>query len=89
MTSITETPLSNSAKFVAVAFALVGAIRMADFIFYGQELRDVLAGVGFGLMSYGIYKNGFVTEARNTGGRYASLAGAILLIASVLVRFGA
>jgi hypothetical protein len=88
MTSISQEPLSKSAKFVAASFALIGLIRLAHFILSGHILPDVLAGIGFMLMAFGVMKNGFVTEERNMGGRYASLAGAVLLIASVIVPAG-
>ena len=70
-----------------VLFVIVGAIRAADFIFYGHEIRNALSGIGFSLMAYGLYRNGFEKQARDTGGRYASYAGLALVLASIAMRY--
>ena len=85
MNSASRISVGKHAKFVAAAFALIGVIRLVEFVTSGRALDDALAGAGFVFMAYGVFRNGFVTEERNAGGRYAALAGAVLLVASVLV----
>ena len=87
MNSISKAPITGSAKFMLVAFVILGVIRLADFIFYGQELRDLIAGIGFALMSFGIYKNGFGKDASDLPGRYASIAGIIMVLAAIAMRY--
>ena len=87
MSSISKAPISGIAKVMLVIFVLAGVIRIVDFIFYGYEIRNLIAGIGFALMSYGLYKNGLAKEALDPSGRYASIAGIILVLLSVAVRF--
>lgn len=87
MNSISRSPLSGIAKVMLVLFVVVGAIRLVDFIFYGRELRDLIAGVGFALMGYGMYKNGLAREALDPGGRYASIAGVVLVLVAIAMRY--
>jgi hypothetical protein len=85
--SVLKAPISNAAKVMLVVFVIVGTIRMIDFIFYGQEIRSALSGIGFSLMAYGLYRNGFDKQAQDANGRYASYAGAILVLVSIAARF--
>ena len=87
MNSISKAPMTGFAKFALVLFVVCGAIRFTDFIFYGQELHNLLSGVGFALMSFGVYTNGFAKEAINPAGRYASIAGAVMVIAAIAIRY--
>ncbi len=87
MNSIPKTRISNSAKLVLILFVVFGAIRIVDFIFYGQQTRDLLAGIGFSLMAFGVYKNGFGKTAPDANGRYASIVGAGLVLAAIVMRF--
>jgi hypothetical protein len=86
MTSVSKAPpFGSSAKLVAWALALVGVIRLVDFVFYGRHLEHLVAGPGFLLMAFGMFKNGFVTEDNDKIGRYAAGLGAALAIASLFV----
>ncbi|ATD66229.1 hypothetical protein CNR27_01170 [Luteimonas chenhongjianii] len=60
--------MSNTAKLALGLFVAFGAIRVIDFIFYGQQMRDLLAGTGLLLIAYGIYKNGFRSTDFHTAG---------------------
>ena len=31
--------------------------NLVDFLFYGQQLRNLASGIGFALMAYGTYRN--------------------------------
>jgi len=95
MNSVTEKHSTGAKIFMGVA-AILAAVNMIDFIFYGQELRHLLAAVGFALMTYGTLKNGFsltrtaATDrpaAVHAGGRYANNAGLLLVLASIALRF--
>jgi hypothetical protein len=85
--SVSKAPISNAAKVMLVVFVIVGTIRMIDFIFYGQEIRSALSAIGFSLMAYGLYRNGFEKRARHASGLYATYLGAALVLASIAVRF--
>ena len=74
----------KTTKYLAVAFAAMALVYFKDFS-DDHALRHVLGGFGFALVAFGTYKNGFVTEARNLVGRYASLTGGAFLIASALI----
>ena len=87
MSSIFKLPISNAAKLMLVVFVIVGAVRMIDFIYYGQELRTLVSGIGFALMAYGLYKNGFSAPAQDKGGQLASYVGVALVLASIAARY--
>jgi len=87
MNPVPRTPMSNTAKWALGLFVAFGAIRVIDFIFYGQQMRDLLAGTGLLLIAYGIYKNGFRSTDFHTAGRYASIAGTVLVLAAIAMRF--
>jgi hypothetical protein len=86
MTSISRAPLSSSAKVVVGALALIGVIRLADFLFYGHRLEHLVAGIGFSLMGFGTFLNGFVTEDNSRFGRYCAGAGALLAVVSLFLQ---
>ena len=87
MNSVLKAPISNAAKVLLVVFVIVGTIRIIDFIFYGQEIRSALSGIGFSLMAYGVYRNGLEKRAQDASGRYAMYVGVILVFASIAVRY--
>jgi len=89
LNSVFKAPISNAAKVMLVVFVIVGTIRMVDFIFYGHEIRSAMSGIGFSLMAYGLYRNGFEKRAQNASGLYATYLGAILVLGSIAVRFSA
>ena len=93
MNSVTEKHSTGAKIFIGVA-AVLAAVNMIDFIFYGQEIRHLLAALGFALMTYGTLKNGFARAATadrpaavHAGGRYANNAGLLLVVASIALRF--
>jgi hypothetical protein len=84
MGTASQTPQSkNVTSYLAVAFAAMTFVYFKDFSDH-HALRHALGGTGFALLAYGTYRNGFVTEARNLGGRYASLIGGAFLLASAV-----
>jgi hypothetical protein len=84
---VAKAPIGSAAKVLLVVLVIVGTIRMIDFIFYGQETRSAISGIGFSLMAYGLYRNSFGQQASNADGRYASYAGAILVLGSIAARY--
>ena len=42
--------------FVVIAI-LIALGNLVDFLFYGQQLRNLASGIGFALMAYGTYRN--------------------------------
>jgi len=86
MRSAMETPTLRNPWILPAAFALISAIHLVDFLFYGRALSNAIAGVGYALMAYGMHKNGFATEERSAVGRATALLGAALTIASIILR---
>lgn len=81
--------LTTGAKvFLAVA-AILGLINLADFLFYGRQLTDLIVALGFALMAYGTYKNGLRRfrdqgePARDKVAQYASGAGMLMVLGSI------
>ncbi len=71
-----------------VLFALFAITGFIDYIFYGQQLRNLLSGLGFSLLTYGALKNGFsTTQRRHTAGGYSTILGSLILVAAVALRF--
>lgn len=84
MGTTSQTPQSkNVTSYLAVAFAAMTFVFLWDYL-DDHALRHALGGIGFALLAYGTYRNGFVTEARNLGGRHASLIGGAFLLASAV-----
>jgi hypothetical protein len=84
MSTSSETTQSKSiTKYLAISFAAMAIVYFKDFL-ADNALRHALGGIGFAFLAYGTYKNGFVTEARNLGGRYASLIGGAFLLATAV-----
>ena len=84
MATASQTPQSkNVTSYLAVAFAAMTFVYLRDFS-NDHALRHALGGIGFALLAYGTYRNGFVTEARDLGGRYASLIGGAFLLTSAV-----
>ena len=88
-------PLSTGTRVFLAVGVVISLVNAVDFLFYGQELHDLMAGVGFALMSYGVYRNGFRTDqagARSSvpldqPARLANIAGIVLVLASFVIRF--
>jgi len=74
---VAQKPLTISAK-VLVVFALIFMIiNLIDFTFYGQEIRNIVAAVGLGLMAYGIYKRS----------NFASITGSVLAVGAIAAKY--
>jgi hypothetical protein len=68
--------VTKNRVFVAV-FILFAVINLIDFAFYGQNLRNLAGSVGFSLMAYGHHKEV----------HFASIAGAVLALGSIVVKY--
>ena len=86
-------PISTAAKLFLWGAVVIGTSHLIDFAFYGGEGRDLLASIGFGLMAYGVFKNGLgnfrsraLAVATDAGGRHATHAGALLVVASLVLQ---
>jgi hypothetical protein len=93
MNSVARTPLSTGAKIFVWVAIVIGTLRMLDFVFYGQAIRDLLAAIGFALMAYGVLKNGLRpaigdrAAAVDIAGRYATNIGALLIVAAFVLQW--
>lgn len=77
--------------FVAV---LLAATNTIDFIFYGRQVHDLLAGIGMALIAHAAYYDGFrpIAELRQRTGPaarayYSSIGGVALMIASMILKY--
>ena len=86
MNSIFKAPISGIARIMLVLFVVLGVIHLVDFIFNDRDFRNLISVIGFALMSYGIYKNGFGKEAPDPAGRYASIIGVVLVVTAIAMR---
>ena len=84
-----KTPTLRMPWILPTVFAFISTTHLADFLFHGRALSNAIGGVGYALMAYGMYKNGFATEERNTVGRATALSGAALTVASIILRHAA
>ena len=82
--SLKESKLQDVSRYLAIAFAAVSLVYFKDFA-NDHAMRHLLGGIGFMFIAYGTFTNGFVTESRNLAGRYASLVGAVFLLAFAVV----
>jgi len=64
-------------RLFLVVSLLLAAINLIDFVFYGQNLRNLVGAAGFGLMAYGDHKNV----------RVASVVGAVIALGSLVVKY--
>ena len=87
MNPITKSKISNASKVLVVIFTIAGALRTVDFISYGHEIHNLVAGVAFALMAYGIFKNGLAKEMYDPSGRTATVAGAVLMLCSIPLKY--
>lgn len=86
---------NRESRIWLVLATILGAVRMIDFIFYGKHHYDLVAAIGFALMANGAYRNGFqpLAELRESGFRpfasayYTSVAGAVLVVASLILKY--
>lgn len=73
---------------------VISAVNAVDFLFYGRELRMLLAAVGFALMAYAAWCNGVRPGRRGARAsvppeltaRYANIVGIVLVLASFALR---
>ena len=71
--------MASSNRVFLVVFVLFAAINLIDFVFYGQNLRNLFGAAGFGLMAHGYHKNV----------RVASIAGSALALGSIIIKYAA
>ena len=58
MNETVQNPALTTWNKVFVVFAILIALgNLVDFVFYGQQLRNLASGIGFALMAYGTYRN--------------------------------
>lgn len=87
MNTVSAARFSGLAKVMFFAAAVMAAIRVVDFIFYGWAPRDLLAAVGFALLAYGMYVNGLDKVGRSKGGNYATVVGSVLVIVAIGLKY--
>lgn len=93
MSTQTEKQLSTGAKVFICATVIIAFVNAIDFVFYGSEVRNLLGAIGFGLMAYGISRNGIRFDQPadpgyvNHPARYAAKAGVLLALASFLFKW--
>lgn len=94
MNIATRTRQSNIWVFIGLMFTVM---RFSEYFFYGKHVHDLIAGIGFILVTIGAYLNGFQTlEAITNSGKksvisgYAfALVGVSLAIASMVIEHSA
>lgn len=69
--------MSTPSKVLVLVAVVLAAINLADFAFYGQQLRNLAGAAGFGLMAFGTYKNI----------NWASIAGAALALGAIVLKY--
>lgn len=69
--------MATSNRVFLVLFLLFAAINLIDFLFYGQNLRNLLGATGFGLTAYGWHKHF----------RSVSIVGAVLALGAILAKY--
>jgi hypothetical protein len=93
----------TGARILTIVAALVGAVRMADFIFHGRHAHDALDGIGMALIAHGAWHGVFgnATDVATAAGqatsgpaarvtaraRTASVLGVSLVIASIFAKY--
>lgn len=86
--------LTTGAKVFLVIAAVLGAINLVDFLFYGRKITDLIIAIGFALMAYGTYKNGNRSRPDSAddptldkNAQYATVAGVVLVAGAVLASY--
>lgn len=70
-------PSNSSNKVFVVVAAVLAIVNLVDYVFYGQQLRNLAGAAGFGLMAFGAHKH------RN----WASIAGAVIAIGALVLKY--
>jgi hypothetical protein len=79
--------LPTGAKFFIGFTILLGVIRMAEFIFDGLALYQLVGAIGWWALAFGAYRNGFVAkEEQSMAATVASFAGVGLLAAAFAMK---
>lgn len=86
MNSVSRAIPSTESKIFLVILLAFSTLRLIDFLFFGYELRSLIAALGLALMGFGTFKNGVGKEAPHRAGRYASGIGIAMVLASVAMR---
>lgn len=88
MTSAAKQSFTLGGKLLVFLFALFAIVGFVDYTFYGQQLRNLLSGLGFSLLTYGALKNGFsAAHAQDAAAGYATILGSLILVAAIALRF--
>lgn len=76
-----------------MAAVVLGAVNLIDYIYYGEQLDDLAAAIGFALMAYGAYKNGNRSKPSSDSdptfdkyARYATVIGVLLMLGAMAMR---
>ena len=69
--------MSTTNKIFFVVAILLAAVNLIDFVFYGQQIRNLAGATGFALMAFGTYKDL----------NWASISDALLALAAIVVKY--
>ncbi|HTM71164.1 MAG TPA: hypothetical protein VL118_09920 [Luteimonas sp.] len=85
---------ARGTRILVLVATLVAVTNMIDFIFHGKHVYDLLAAIGMALVAHAAYHDGFrpISEMRQRTGAAAlayhtSIGGALLMIASILLKY--
>jgi hypothetical protein len=79
--------LPTGAKVFLGVTAFLGIVRMAEFIFYGMVLYNLLGALGWWALAFGAYRNGFVPkEEQSKSAKVATIIGVGLLAAAFAMK---
>lgn len=87
-------PPAKGTRILVFVATLVAAVNMIDFIVYGKHPHDLLAAIGMALIAHTAYYDGFrpIAELKQRTGPaakayYSAIGGAVLMIASVILKY--
>jgi hypothetical protein len=69
--------MSTAEKTFVVVAIVFAAVNITDFLFYGQQIRNLAGFAGFALMAFGTYKEQ----------NWASISGAVLALVAIVVKY--
>lgn len=95
MNTISAVPLTTGSKAMVAVSVMISVINLVDYVFHGQEPRNIVAALGFALMGYGTYRNGLGNVradgdrpvAADLRARYVTAVGVVLVTASFAMRY--
>jgi hypothetical protein len=87
-------PPAKGTRILVFVATLLAATNMIDYTFYGRAVHDLLAAIGMALLAHAAYYDGFrpIAELKQRTGPaarayYSSIGGALLMIASILLKY--